>query len=87
MPSNCTSGDIRLSGKQTPESGRLEVCINQAWGSLCNYYWEYRDAQVVCRELGFQQFYGEFIIMINNYDKFVVGCMLLFRFDCQCVIC
>lgn len=64
MPSNCTSGVIRLSGEQSLESGRLEICINQAWGTLCSHQWEMRDARVACNELGFQQFYGKLLFNI-----------------------
>lgn len=59
VPSNCTSGDIRLAGELSPDSGRLEVCINKAWGTICGYNWDANDARVACRELGFQQFYGK----------------------------
>ena len=35
-------------------NGRLEVCINRQWGSVCERYFEEIDARVVCRELGYQ---------------------------------
>jgi hypothetical protein len=62
IPSNCTSGEVRLSGDLTSESGRLEVCNNNAWGTVCNNHWDIRDALVACRALGFQQFYGKLLI-------------------------
>ena len=73
MPSNCTSGVIRLSGEQSPVSGRLEICINQAWGTLCNYQWDVRDARVACSELGFQQLYGK---LLFKMILFMVACSL-----------
>ena len=63
MPSNCTSGEVRLSGQLTSESGRLEVCNNNAWGTVCNYNWDTQDARVACRNLGFQQFYGKLVLL------------------------
>ena len=59
---NCTMGDVRLAGSHSPESGRLEVCLNKAWGTVCNnYYWDFHDADVACRQLGFQEHYGKFL--------------------------
>lgn len=68
MSSNCTSGEIRLSGELTAESGRLEMCINNAWGSVCNNNWDVRDVRVACRELGFQQFYGKSLMNSTYTD-------------------
>ena len=59
--SNCTTGDIRLVPGTThftgPENstvqGRLEVCINHAWGSVCgDEFFDSWDAAVACRQLG-----------------------------------
>ena len=53
---NCSDGEIRLVDGSTPNEGRVEVCINQAWGTICgNYYWDSNDANVVCGQLGYLQ--------------------------------
>ena len=33
--------------------GRLEVCIEGSYGSVCADLWNNHDASVVCRQLGF----------------------------------
>ncbi len=49
---NCTQGAIRLQGG-TSTQGRVEICNNNVWGTVCDDEWEDVDAQVVCRQLGF----------------------------------
>lgn len=48
---SCTQGGIRLQAG-TATSGRVEVCNNNIWGTVCNTYFGVADAKVACRQLG-----------------------------------
>ena len=52
---NCSYGDVRLRGG-TQFSGRVEVCANGTWGTICARGWDFRDAQVVCNQLNLSQY-------------------------------
>ena len=54
--SNCSNGELRLRGGSTPNQGRVEICINNAWGSVCHYGWGIADGNVACKQLGYQRF-------------------------------
>ena len=49
----CTHGDIVLVGGSNQYEGTVQVCRNEEWGTICDYGWDYREAQVVCRQLGY----------------------------------
>ena len=35
--------------------GRLEVCINNVWGTVCGIQWDSQDTMVACKQLGHQE--------------------------------
>ena len=50
----CDLGKIRLtSGTSTSVLyGRVEMCNNNAWGTVCDNAWSDFNARVVCRQIG-----------------------------------
>ena len=49
----CESGTIRLVNGNVPHEGRVEVCRDDAWGTVCDDFWSEEDARVACRWAGF----------------------------------
>ena len=49
----CQNGDIRLVGGTNQYEGRVEVCWNETWGTVCDGFWSTNDGNVACRQLGF----------------------------------
>ena len=89
---NCDSGVVRLTGGTRKSEGRLEVCLNNQWGTVCDDSWDDRATAVVCRQLGYQtQGQQSVIIIIPQRDfKYINvisylikylhnSCMSLFR--------
>ena len=50
---SCNEHLIRLAGGPSPLEGRVEVCVNGDWGAVNDRIWDYRQAIVACRQLGF----------------------------------
>lgn len=50
---NCSDGDLRLADGQNDMTtgvveGRVEVCINNAWGGICIDHFGSPEAAIVC---------------------------------------
>ena len=49
----CTGGQLRLAGGNVVNEGRVEICLSNEWGTICDDSWDDNDANVVCGTLGF----------------------------------
>ena len=50
---SCTNGTVRLVNGSTSDEGRVEICINGEWGTVCDSGLHRNETQVVCRQLGY----------------------------------
>ena len=55
---DCQEGALRLAngseninGSTDGLSGRVEICLDRFWGTVCDDGWDMRDATTICREL------------------------------------
>ena len=55
----CHDGEVRLRNGNHRHEGRIEICFNETWGTICNginsYSWNHSQADIVCKQLGYSQ--------------------------------
>ena len=49
----CTDGDVRLVNGSIPAEGRVEMCLEGLWSTVCDLGWSIQDARVVCAQLNY----------------------------------
>ena len=84
------NGQVRLVGGNVANEGRVEICIDNLWGTVCDYLGS-AVATVVCRQLGYsgegQQAHYQVVedvlsVFIGMFD--VIRCSSLSRFSIWC---
>ncbi len=55
LDTHCTNGEMRLVGGVTENEGRVEVCHNDMWNTVCDDGWDLAETNVVCQNLGYNQ--------------------------------
>lgn len=55
MKADCSDGDVMLirGNEVTQFEGRVEVCINNAWGTVSSKNFDTLEAEVICHQKGF----------------------------------
>ena len=51
----CPDGDVRLRDGEQENEGRVEICIDNQYGTICDDLWDNKDAAVICGQLGFSR--------------------------------
>ena len=49
----CQEGAVRLVNGLNKSSGRVEVCVDNSWGTVCDDGFDNVDASIICKQLNF----------------------------------
>ena len=62
QPQPCVESGVRLVNGTNQHEGRVEICSNNRWGTVCDNGWDENEAKVVCKQLGFSSI-GELLML------------------------
>ena len=85
MAGDCETGEVRLADSTTDlvdmtRRGTLQICINNAWGAVCDdNLFGSPDAEVACQEAG-----GYERLLVGEIDSATIsGPVFVTQLDCQ----
>ena len=55
---------MRLVDGVNGRSGRVELCLANTWGTICNDDWDNEDAAIICNQLGFAS--GKLLAIVKS---------------------
>ena len=73
---NRTNINIRLAGSFSPGSGRVEILVNDQWGTICDAFWGLADAEVACQDLG----YSGALQVTSRGCKYKINALTLYKY-------
>ena len=50
-PKECISGEVRLANSSNNIEGRVEICTEGMWVSVCDKYWGIEETRAFCKQL------------------------------------
>ena len=65
-PSPPTGQRVRLRGGKQPHYGYVELFHSDEWGYVCDDDWSIQDANIVCKQLGFNRGVASTTQVCNN---------------------
>ena len=80
----CSDGNVMLVGGTDDAEGTIQICYRNAYGTVCDDWWDTLDAMVVCKQLGFLE-PGKLLLCLfsqllcNFYAIFIFFSKLLFQ--------
>lgn len=76
LPGHCTHGDLHLADGSSSLEGRVEMCYNEEWGTICDDGWRGNmNVVVICRQLGFNSQDSKMSVL-----NFSLVCIIKFYF-------
>ena len=83
----CTDNEVRLQGGITATQGRVEICRENIWTSVCGQEWDREYAELICEELGHRRdggFVSNLVAIIVWPESIIIFAILKFSKYCQC---
>ena len=67
---------VRLQGGAYSNEGRVEVYCNGQWGTICSTGFGTTDANTICKQLGYDNYYRYnhlSMLVFDDYLKFILN--------------